>query len=192
MSIFELIFYVLIFLTVLMIVAAIRAFRTRRWRRTGLALLRIWLVMVGFYAAILISTTLAMSVRVLPVDEAQYSGDWSIAVASLRRVPRDLDEDYFVDFQLYNRSNTALRGPTGLSVYLLDERGTRYNPAPLAGNPAFDVLLQPWKKITTTRRFAMPTNLNRVEVVIVREGFRLGWFIIGRRPFDGHTVVQLQ
>jgi len=191
-KIFELVFYLLIFLSVLTIVAIIRAFSSGRHRRTGWALLRTWLVLAGFYAAILISTSLALSIRVLPVGEAQYSGDWSISVESLRRMPHDLDEDYFVDFQLYDKSNAALRGPNGLVVYLLDENGTRYNPAPSPESPGFDVLIQPWKKITTTRKFVLPTNLNRVEVVIVREGFRRDWFIIGRSPFDGHTVVQLQ
>jgi hypothetical protein len=38
----------------------------------------------------------------------------------------------------------------------------------------------------------MPTNLNRVELVIVREGFRLEWFLIGRTEFDGRTVIMLQ
>lgn len=192
MSIFEVLFCLLICFSVLVIAAVIHSFASRRRRRKGWMLLRIWLIVVAAYAAILISASLALPIRVLPVGEAQFSGDWSIAVASLRRVPHDLDEDYFVDFQLYNRSNAVLRGPLGLSVYLLDENGTRYNPAPAPSGPRFDVAIQPWKKVTTTRRFVMPTNLNRIEVVIVQAGLRLGWFIIGRIPFDGHTVVQLQ
>jgi hypothetical protein len=44
----------------------------------------------------------------------------------------------------------------------------------------------------TTRKFVLPTNLNRIELVIAREGLQRGWFIIGRHPFDGRTVVQLQ
>ncbi len=38
----------------------------------------------------------------------------------------------------------------------------------------------------------MPSNLNRVELVIAREGVRLGWFLIGRSEFDGRTVIVLQ
>jgi hypothetical protein len=60
------------------------------------------------------------------------------------------------------------------------------------GTPPFDVEINPGKSITVTRKFVLPSNLNRVELLAVREGFRLAWFVIGRSPFDGKTVVQLQ
>jgi hypothetical protein len=153
---------------------------------------RIYLVLVAIYGIVLLATTLAMPIRTLQINEPQFSGDWSITPTNLRRVPHDLDEDYEVDFRLANRSSADLSGPKGLIVYLLSEDGTRYNPIAMPGEPRFDVPVKPRKAITTTRRFVMPTNLNRVELVMVREGLRLGWFLIGRSEFDGRTVIMLQ
>lgn len=160
--------------------------------RSAWKTLRVYLVIVAVYGAFLLATTLAMPIQVLGATEAQYSGDWSIAVASIRRTPHDLDEDYELDFRLTNRGSKTIRGDSHVAVYLLTEDGARVNPAPQPSTPPFDVEIKPGKSVTTTRRFVMPTNLNRIELVIIREGFRLGWFVAGRHPLDGHTVVQIQ
>jgi hypothetical protein len=154
--------------------------------------LRVYLIVVAIYAAFLLATTLALPIQVLAANEAQYSGDWSIAVASVRRTPHDLDEDYELDFRLINRGTRVIRGDSHLVVYLLTEDGTRYNPVSGPSTPPFDVEIKPGKSVTTTRKFVMPTNLNRLELVVTRAGFQWGWFIVGRHPLDGRTVVQLQ
>ena len=154
--------------------------------------LRVYLVIVVIYSAFLVATTLALPVQVLTANEAQFSGDWSIAVASVRRVPHGLDEDYELDFRLSNRGSKAIRGDSHVVVYLLNEDGTRYNPSPEPSTPPFDVEINPGKSVITMRRFVLPTNLNRLELVVTRSGFRLGWFMVGRQPLDGRTVVQIQ
>lgn len=191
MSVFDLLFYYLAGLGLLAVASIINSFR-RGKRRSAWRTLRVYLILVAIYAAILMATTLARPIQVLTASEPQYSGDWSIAVASIRRVPHDVDEDYELDFRLSNRSAKVIRGDSNILVYLLTENGTRYEPAAQPSTPAFDVEIQPGRSVTTTRKFVMPTNLNRLELVITRGGFRLGWFIIGRHPLDGRTVVQIQ
>ena len=154
--------------------------------------LRVYLVIVAIYAAFLTATTLALPIQVLTANEAQYNGDWSIAVASIRRVPHDVDEDYELDFRLSNRGAKIARGNSHLVVYLLTEDGTRVNPAPEPSTPPFDVEIKPGKSVITTRKFVMATNLNRLQLVVTRTGFRWDWFILGRHPLDGRTVVQIQ
>jgi hypothetical protein len=174
------------------IVASIINSLAHRRPRSAFMTFRIYLVLVAIYGTVMLATMLALPIRTLPMNEQQFSGDWSITPTSLRRVPHDLDETYEVDFRLANRSNTDLSGPKGLIVYLLTEDGNRYNPVATPSQPRFDVPVKPRKAITTTRTFIMPTNLNRVELVIAREGFRLGWFLIGRTDFDGRTVIMVQ
>jgi hypothetical protein len=185
------VFYFFAFISVIIVASIINSLVHRR-PRSAFMTFRIYLVLVAIYGVVLLATMLALPIRTLQMNEPQFSGDWSIMPTNLRRVPHDLDEDYEVDFRLANRGNADLSGPNGLIVYLLTEDGTRYNPIAMPGEPGFDVPVKPRKAITTTRRFVMPTNLNRVELVMVREGFRLGWFLIGRSEFDGRTVIMLQ
>ena len=191
MSFFNILFYFLLFLSALFLLSIVMSLSDGR-RRSAWTTLRIYLVIVAIYSAILLSTTLAMPIRTLPMGEAQYSGDWSIAPTSFRRLPHELDEDYEVDFRMSDHGSAPLRGPSGLFVYLLSEDGTRYDPAPKPSDPPFDVLIRPGKSAITTRKFVLPTNLNRVELVISQRGLRLSWFVIGRSPFDGRTAILLQ
>ena len=187
----DLVFYALALLGLFTLASVINSLIGGR-QRSAWRTLRVYLVIVAIYAAFLTATTLALPIEVLTAGEAQYSGDWSIAVASLRRTPHDLDEDYEVDFRLSNRGAKVIRGSSHLVVYLVSENGARYNPTPDPSTPPFDVEIKPGKAVTTTRKFVLPTNLNRVELVVTISGFRLGWFIVGRHPLDGRTVVQIQ
>jgi hypothetical protein len=185
------VFYFFAFISVIIIASIINSLVQRR-PRSAFMTFRIYLVMIAIYGIVLLATMLALPIRTLPINEPQFSGDWSIAPTSVRREPHAPDENYEVDFRVANRSNVPLSGPKGLIVYLLTEDGTRYNPVAAPTEPRFDAPVPPRKAITTTRIFVMPTNLNRVELVMVREGFRLGWFLIGRSEFDGRTVIILQ
>ncbi len=191
MSFFDVVFYLLAGLGLLILASVINSLAGGR-RKTAWMTLRIYLIVVAIYATFLIATTLALPVQVLTANETQYSGDWTITVASIRRTPHDLDEDYELDFRLSNRGTKVLRGDSRLVVYLLTEDGTRYNPASEPSTPPFDIEIKPGKSVTTTRKFVMPTNLNRLQLVETITGFRWGWFILGRHPLDGRTVVQLQ
>jgi hypothetical protein len=191
LNFFDFVFYLLLGMGVLILASVVNSFIGGR-RRSAWMTLRVYLVVIAIYAAFLIATTLALPIQVLTANETQYAGDWAIAVSSVRRTPHDLDEDYELDFRLSNRGAKAIRGDSRLAVYLLTEDGTRYNPLPEPSTPPFEVEIKPGKSVTTTRRFVLPTNLNRVQLVVTRTGFRSGWFIIGRHPLDGRTVVQLQ
>jgi hypothetical protein len=162
-----------------------------RWRsvRRGLLLL---LSLVAVYGVFWTATTIALPLQIIPLNDPQFSGDWSISVTSVRRVPHDLDEDYELDFRMGNRGKSTLYGEKNLIVYLVTEDGTRYYPARHPSSPPFDAPVNPGRFVTTTRRFVMPTNLNRVQMVIKHEGFEWSWLVIGRSPFDGHTVVTIQ
>lgn len=184
------VFYFYVFLSVIVLASIVNSLVNHRPRSAWMTL-RIYLVLVAIYGCVLLTTTLSLPIRTVSINEPQFAGDWSITPTSVRREPHGLDEDYEIDFRLANRSNVPLSGPKGLIVYLLTENGTRYDPIPAPSEPRFDVPVTRARAITTTRTFLMPTNLNRVEMVIVRPGLRLSWLLIGRSEFDGRTVIKL-
>jgi hypothetical protein len=161
-------------------------------RRSAFRTLRLYLFVFALYGVFLLATTFALPLQVIPQNDPQHAGDWSIAVSSVRRLPHDLDETYEIDFRLSNRGNHVLRGDKTLIVYLLGDDGTRYNPLSQPSTPPFDVPVPPGKFVATTRNFVLPTNLSRVQLVVKRDGFQLDWFVIGRTPLDGHTLVTIQ
>ena len=191
MTVSKIVFFLLLALSVPIIASIVNSLVGGR-RRSAWMTLRVYLILVAVYATFLLATTLALPIQVLSAYEAQYSGDWSIAVTSIRRVPHDLDETYELDFRMTNHGTQAINGEKNLVAYVLTEDGTRYDVSPKPSKPPFDVQIKPGKSITTTRRFVLPTNQNRLELVLVHKGFRLGWLLIGRFPFDGRTVILLQ
>ena len=169
----------------------IAAFATGR-KRTGWATLRVFLVcVVAYVAALEAYQAIAVPFQVFNVNESLYDGDWSIGVSSVRRVPHDLDEDYEIDLRLTSRGGKTVSGDPRLEVYLTQEDGTRYDGGPISGMPPITAPVAPGKFVITTYKFVLPTNLNRVRLVVAYRGFHLGKLIIGRTPFDGRTVTQI-
>jgi hypothetical protein len=160
--------------------------------RSAWPVIRAWLIGVAFYSVLLLATTLSLPIRTLTLDEPQYAGDWSIAITNVHRIPDGVNERYELEFRLSNAGTKAIHGESHLVAYLLSDDGTRYDAASQPRFPPFDSLLGPGRSIATKRVFVLPKNLNRVELVLAKQGFRMGWFIIGRTPFDGRAVVHLQ
>lgn len=142
MNVFEALFFVFALLGVLVVASMANSLR-RGKRRSAWMTLRVYLILAVPYLVVVVATTLALPIQVLPANGIQYSGDWSIAVASLRRVPHDLDEDYEVDFRLGNRGSRPIHGEKRLVAYLVSEDGTRYNAAREPSTPPFDVGIRP-------------------------------------------------
>ncbi len=191
MTLFEIVFWVCIGLSVPILGGIILAFLSGR-RRTAWATLRVWLVCVVIYAAALEGTSsIAVPYQVFNVNESMYDGDWSVGIAGVRRTPHDLDEIYEVDLKIGNRGKKPIHGDKRLVVWLERQDGTRYDGTFEPGNPPLDTEVAPGKFVITTMKFPLPTNLNGVRLNIGYRGFHLRWLIIGRTPFDGRTVIQL-
>ncbi len=189
--VFRGIFFAFALFTVLFLVSVTRSLLQRRKRAAGRSV-RVYALIASLYGVFLVTTTLSLPLQIIPITDPQFAGDWSIGVDSIRRTPHDLDEDYELDFRMGNRGTKVLHGDSSLIVYLLSENGTRYDPWPKPNKPGFDVDVKPGKHVTTTRRFSLPSNQGRLQLMIKREGFQWTWFVIGRTPFDGHAVVTIQ
>lgn len=191
MTTFEVVFWICIGLSVPILIGIFAAFLSGRYR-TGWATLRVYVLCVVVYAAVLEGTSaIAVPYQVLGVSDTMYDGDWGVGVNSVRRTPHDLDEDYEIDLRLMNRGKKPIAGDPRLIAFLQQEDGTRYDGMAEPGMPPLSTTVGPGKTVFTTFKYSLPTNLNRVRFNVAYKGFHLGQLIIGRTPFDGRTVIQI-
>jgi hypothetical protein len=193
MTVFDLLFLAVFFGTVgMLVVAGLAALRRRRAR--ALAILR-WLgLQVGVYLGILIIVSLVTPRRVLNVGDEQCSDDWCIAVTDVRRQPAEVAQSYAVTLRILSRARRRAQRERGVRVYLMDNRGCCYDPVPDPASIPFDVLLQPQEAVNITRVFHLPADAQEPVLVVAREGWTPGLFVIGDSGslFHKQTVVRLE
>lgn len=191
MTIFDLVFIAVFFATVVTLaMAAFAAVRGRRAR--ALATLRGFGVFAVVYLGIVILVSLTTPRRVLNVGDDQCSDDWCIAVADVKRTPANAVVSYAVTLRVSSRARRVAQSEGGVSVYLIDDRGRRYDPVPDAAAVALSVMLQPRESVSTTRVFELPTDAHDAGLVVGRGAFP-GCIIIGddQSLFHKRTIVRL-
>ena len=193
MSIFDLLFIVVLLISVITVIAAAIA----GIRGQGVRAFRI-LRNLGICAALYIVTAtivhFLLPLRVLSIGDAQCSDDWCITVESVKRPPAAGSEIYYeVLLRLASSARRAPQREKGLITYLIDGRGRRYDPTPEISQIPLDVLLEPQQTVTVARTFKIPADAHQLSLVVAHEGgIPMHWFIIGRSPFDRSTVVRLE
>ena len=190
MSIFDLIFIAVFFIRVITLVAtAVAAIRGRR--RRALGILRVLGVFIAAYLAVVIVVSLASPLRLLSLNEPQCFDDWCIAVEQVARTPAGAEVPYDVTLRLSSRARRVAQRETGGSVYVLDDRGRRYQPADDPQAIPLNVLLQPGESVTATRRFTLPAEAHNPGLVFAHGRFP-GMFIIGNDEslFHKPTVIR--
>jgi len=191
-TIFDLLF-IIAFLSavVLLVLSAIAVIRRRRAR--AVALLRNLGIFVAVYFSIVILVSLLSPRRVLHVGDVQCWDDWCIAVADAQRQPTDAGVAYGVTFLVSSRARGRPQRERGVQVYLMDDRGRRYDPLPDQADQPFDVLLQPSETMQITRTFALPAEVHAPVLVVSHGGHFPACCIIGDSEslFHKPTVVQL-
>ena len=185
MSIFDLLFICVVLGSLITLVSVVIAAATGK-RRRAWVLLRAWGIFIVLYLGTSVAVRLTLPVRVLAVGDPQCSDDWCITVAAVRTS----GTEYNVDLRLTSRARRVAQREKGLVVYLTDEQGRRYNPIPDPSAIPLDVQLQAGESVMTTRKFNLPENPGPLDFVVGRDGFGMGWLIIGRSPFT-RTVVRI-
>jgi hypothetical protein len=178
MTVFDLLFAAL-FLTgvVTLLAAAVAALRGRRDRVA--ILLRRLVAGAAAYLAVVVAVSLASPRRVLDVGEDLCSDDWCLSVTGMRREARADAVAYDVTFRLSSRAGRRAQRELGVQVYLLDDRGRRYDPVPDDRDTPFDVLLQPLEAVTARRAFAVPADASGLLLAVSHGGAFPGCLIIG-------------
>ncbi len=179
MTIFDLLF-IAVFLTSLgtLCTAAVLAIRGRGKR--AVRILRIYGLCIAAYFGIIIVTSLLLPRRVLNVGEPLCADDWCIGVEKVDRTPAGSGTRYHVTFRLHSRARRVSQRENGVRVYIADDQGRRFFPAPDDSTLPFNALLQPQESVFPTRSFQLPPDAREPGLVILRSsGFPIGWFIIG-------------
>src|SRR5262249_51939326 len=129
MTIFDLLFIALFLGSAISVAAAVySALRGRRPR--AMAILR-WLgVCIGAYFGVIILVSLAPPRGVVRVGDNQCWDDWCIAVTDVRRQPATAAVTYVVTLRVSSRARRRAQRERGLHVYMTDDQGRRYEPAP--------------------------------------------------------------
>ncbi|MGE0886803.1 MAG: hypothetical protein AB7P14_25060 [Blastocatellales bacterium] len=192
MTIFDLLFIAVFFATVILLVAAaLSAIRGRR--RKAFVTLRWLAIFLGVYFGILILVSLFSPRRVLNIGDKQCWDDLCIAVTKVRQVPKTSVNSCLITFELSSRARRRAQRELGLNVYLLDERGRRFDPLPNKDDVPFDVLLQPQAIISATRSFEIPADARNLVLGVSHSGRFPACCIIGEPEslFHKRTVVKL-
>lgn len=190
MTFFDFLFWFLCLVWVFMLSAVAREFRRGR-RSNALKMLATVAILIVVYLTVIVATRLGTQLLVLSVGDVQMSGDWQLVVEGWAPQPQARYLGVEVNFRITN-PGAKERRETGLIAYLLDDRGTRYDPLPELNLIPFDTPVQPGRRIRPRRVFHVPSNSTRLDLVVAHPGFRMDWFVIGRTPFDGRTIVHLQ
>jgi hypothetical protein len=187
---FTILFYCFAAWSVVILLSA--AFAAKRGRgRRALKILRVWGVLAALYFGTVLAVALVPQIRVLTAGDRQCSEYWCMAVESVRSYPSGSRITYEIDFLISNTSGSSALREKRIIVYLVGGAGARFEPYQDDSQLPFNTLVPPMKSIRTTRRFEVPASTGRADLVIEQTGFQIGWFIIGHRPFDGHSIIHV-
>ena len=83
---------------------------------------------VGMVGSIvlLLSRRFRAAAKVLLVGDSYCMDIWCISIESVNTMPRGAEIVYKVDVRIFSDANTVKTSARGASVYLLDERGRRF------------------------------------------------------------------
>jgi hypothetical protein len=153
MSIFDLLFIALLLAAaVTLIAAAIAGIRGQAAR--AFRILRNVGICAGLYLLTAIAVHFLLPLRALRIGDAQCSDDWCITVESVKRPPAGGPEIYYdVVLRISSHARRVPQRERGLSTYLIDGRGRRFDPAPEITQMPLDVMLEPEQAVTVTHTF---------------------------------------
>ena len=182
MTIFDLLFIATFFAAVIMLVAmAVAGVRGRRPR--ALRVLRALVVFIAAYLVVVVVVSLASPARVFQLREPQCSDDWCISVDYVQQTVAGAGVSYTTTLRLFSRARRRAQRENGVSVYLLDDRGRRYEPTDDPKAVPLNVLLNPGESVLVTRRFILPADAHNPGLVVSHGRFP-GIVIIG----DGESL----
>lgn len=194
MSLFDLLFILLFLASVLtLIVAAVYAIGGRGG--AALAIVRRWAVCFAIYMGIVVAVALTAPKREIALGTDRCNDDWCIAVEKHQKMPSGDRTVYAVTFRVSSHALRVMQREKGVSVYLMDDRGRRFDPVPAPSEIPFDVQLAPGQAVETVRSFEVPNDARGVGAVMAHEGSYCfpGCFIIGEdaNPLHKRTVFLL-
>lgn len=195
MTIFDLLFILLVFASVgALLAAAVAAIRGRGGR--ALAILRRLGICAVVYLAMVAVVGWRSPQRVLRVGDPWCFDDWCLSVESVSRTPAGPEVAYTVSLRLFSEARRVSQRAKGAWIYLIDEHGNRYAPEPDPAATPLDVLLGPGESVSTSRTFKVRADAGGLGLITGHGGpydFP-SIFIIGDEAslFHKRTFVRLR
>lgn len=179
MTLYDLLFLLLFFLTALSLLAAVWFALRREFSRARRILLRI-LAGATVYFAVVILVSWASPRQVLRTGDCQRSDDMCFSVEGYQRTREASGIQCRVEMKISNQGRGRSQSENNLVLYLTDERGHRYDAVLDGSELPFNVLLQPGQSAVVSRTYLLPGNAQGIGAVITHEGgFPIRWLIIG-------------
>ena len=192
MTVFDLLFIVLVLAAIGTLVAVVTAiFRGRRSR--ALSILRRLVLCAAVYSATVYIATAFSKQRVLRIGDPQCSDDWCLAVEGFTPSKANAATTCEVTLRIFSRARrVAQRENVAKDVYLLDANDHRYNPVLTGSEIPLNTLLQPEESVTTSRNFMLPTGDRDLRLMIDRTSILPFCVVIGEcGAFHKGAVVRL-
>jgi len=194
MTIFDLLFILLVFASVgVLLAAAVAAIRGRGGR--ALAILRRLGICAIVYLAMVAVVGWRSPQRVLRVGDPWCFDDWCLSVERVSRTPAGPEVAYTVSLRIFSEARRVSQRAKGAWIYLIDQHGNRYAPEPDPNATPLDVLLGPGESVSTSRTFKVRADAGGLGLITGHGGpYDLGIVIIGDDASLLHkrTFVRLQ
>ena len=174
MTLFDLLFLLVTFTTMLSLLAAAGLAVARRGQKSLRLLRGLGIGLLVYFAAIIL-VSLVSPRRTFDLGDAQCFDDFCIAATSAQRN----GDSYTVGLRISSRARRVAQRERNLMVYLVDRANRRFDPIANPADTSLASLLEPGQAIDVTRTFPVPPSVRDVDLVITHGGFPIGWFIIG-------------
>ncbi|HLW98160.1 MAG TPA: hypothetical protein VKR82_05900 [Candidatus Acidoferrales bacterium] len=191
MTLFDLVFLASFLITVAVLAMVGIAALRRQWPLLRKLLIG-WAVFATVYFGAMIAVSLASPQRVLSVGENRCWDDFCIAVMNVQRRPASHGNSVDLTLRLSSTAKRVMQRENGVGVYLIDNRGNRYEANPVTTEIPLNVQLGPGDSVETLRVFQVPLDAHGLALGFTHSG--PGYFIIGDDGsfFHKPTVIRIE
>jgi hypothetical protein len=146
---------------------------------------------LAVYFTALIAVSFASPQRVLHLGDVRCFDDWCISVEHVDRTVENGNARYDVALRIASHALRVSQRALDATVYLTDDTGRRYDPAPDSHQIPLGVLLHPGESLPTSRAFTLPEDAHQVGL-IANHGAGPASFVIGDEAsfFHKRTIVK--
>jgi hypothetical protein len=163
-TIFDLLFIASAFAMIVTLgTAAVTAIRGQGIR--AVAILKRLGVAIAAYLALVLIVAAATPQRVLKIGDPWCFDDWCLSVLSVSQMPGPVGESYTISLRIFSEAKRVSQRAKGAWIYLIDQHGQKYVPAPNPSETPLDVLLQPGESVETSRTFVVPNGAHGLGLV---------------------------
>jgi hypothetical protein len=178
-TIFDLLFLVLVFATVVSLVTA-ASLAARRQFGYSRRVLGGWFIGAVIYFATIVLVSLHLPRRIASLEENQCFDDICVAIDGFSRRTEGAAPVYEVSARISNRARGAAQREQNLVMYLTDDKRRRFDAILNAADVPFNVLLNAGDSVIVKRTFRLPGHSANTFASITHEGgFPIRWLIIG-------------